>query len=1066
MSMPAWNPQQLKAIQTKHKNILVSASAGAGKTTVLIARLVDLVIKDRIGIEHILAMTFTEAAANEMKKRLAAELHSLYNSVEDEDEKAYIAQQLTAISTAHISTIHSFCLSILQEYYYVVGLSAKRISTIMDTASSTQANEQAMQEVFAIQYKKKDAAFYALTTMFSARAESDDALRLAITSLATTANAQSDPDAWLRYCIDLYQPYASLQEYPSAILDLYFDQLTVQYLQYEEACKQIHHRYTTLYMEETKKAILMEKKCAALPALALALRQRDYPAYKDACIAICHIVVPTSPDKEDTVYTRLRKQIIAIEDTFLANAFDEAQIIKDNNELLPYIEKLVEMCRDYRRIYAEIKEKQECIDFDDMEHFALAILKANDHQVAKHYQALFDEIMVDEFQDSNDVQNELVNLICRKNNVFRVGDIKQSIYGFRHARPQLMRGLIEHCGANDEVIYLSNNYRSKKMIVDFNNQLFMELMNLEGFDGSYRKEDDVETGIPAQLEDNYPTVFHAIDFTSIKEEVGIPITTNEIKASYIANQIITLKKAQGKSWKDFVVLVRANARKEDMKRVFDELHIPYFIDVKSGFYESNAVQIILSTLRALLHPYDEISFVASMLSPLFQISVQEIADMKLVKENSYYEYMKEIGHPAMAVFEELRSGLYQMSICEMLTALFEVKDFYAYHTSNQERTNLDQLFENAAIFEEQEGKGIYAFMKAIDASSSAQTAEAIPIGSDEDVVRVMSIHQSKGLQFPVVFLWSNSRQTPIEFKELFICDSDLGIGLKYMDIEHRYVRSTIHRHAIEHKKDKEELEEEMRILYVATTRAQQQMHIVDCVKQIEEYAMPLSTTCVYQRGGYTSWVLSASLAKGSKLFNIKPVTHMWDTEIQEERVHEHEMIGVYQGSDASIDFITPSSAKESGGLPPLVFGEEKAMRHGTQLHALIERLHAPAWTKTDIVSLEPSISKQDLNALLQLGHSTWYQDVYRYPEVYHEFPFMVKQNSSILHGFMDVVAIGDDIIIIDFKSDCIQDEEKLVTLYKDQLQSYAHAMRILYPEKKVKAYIYSLVLHKEIVVYE
>lgn len=1063
--MPTWNPQQLKAISTKQKNILVSASAGAGKTTVLIARLVDLVIQDRIGIDHILAMTFTEAAANEMKKRLASELHSLYQRTTDEQERMYISEQLTAISTAHISTIHSFCLSILQEFYYVLGLSAKRVETIMDTAASLQANEQAMQEVFAIQYQKQEEAFYALASMFSARAESDDALRSAITSLATTANAQSDPDAWLSSCVSQYQAYRSINEMPEAITSMYFDSLSVQLLQYEAACKEVLLRYTTLYMEEDKKHTLMEKKCAALPSLHDALAKREYTAYRDAFIAICHIVVPTSPDKEDLIYTRLRKQIQAIEDDFLANAFDESILLQDIEHLAPRIQKLVEMCQDYRRIYASIKEKQECIDFDDMEHFALAILKANDHQVAKHYQDLFDEIMVDEFQDSNDVQNELVNLICRENNVFRVGDIKQSIYGFRHARPQLMRGLIEQSGPLDEVIYLSNNYRSKKMIVDFNNQLFMELMNLDGFDCSYRKEDDVETGIPAQLEDNYPTVFHAIDLAAIKEESGIPMTTNEVKASYIANQILTIRESQNRQWKDFVVLVRANARKEDMKKVFDELHIPYFIDVKSGFYESNAVQIILSTLRALLNPYDEIQFAACMLSPLFQLSVQELADCKRKKTGSYYDYLKEIEHPAMAVFEELKSYLYQMSICEMLTALFEVHDYYARHTTNQEKTNLDQLFENAANFEEKEGKGIYAFMKSIDASSSAQTAEAIPIGSDEDVVRVMSIHQSKGLQFPVVFLWSNSKQTPIEFKELFVCDSDFGIGLKYMDIEHRYVRSTIHRKAIEHKKDREELEEEMRILYVATTRAQQQMHVVDCITCLEDYEMPLSTTSVYQRGGYTSWILTAALAKGSKLFNIKPVTHMWDSPIQEEMLSRAALLGVYEGRDTAIEFLTPSSAKEGMQIPSLVFGEQKAMQHGTQLHAWIERLQAPSWSEKDILAMDPSISKQDLTALLQLGASPFYQAVYRYPEVHHEFPFMVKQGSKILHGFLDFVAIGQDIIIIDFKSDYAQEEASLLALYQDQLKAYADAMRILYPNKQVKAYIYSLALHKEIVVH-
>lgn len=1065
--MPTWNPQQLLAIQTKHKNILVSASAGAGKTTVLIARLVDLVIKDRIGIEHILAMTFTEAAANEMKKRLAAELHKLLQEVSDEAERQYIAEQLSAVSTAHISTIHSFCLSILQEFYYIIGLSAKRISTIMDNGTTTQAVEQAMQEVFAKQYALGDDAFYELTSMFSARAESDDALRSAIASLATMANSQSDPDAWLRHNKDIYRAYSSIRELPQEIQASFFDDLRVKQEMYANALNELKELYQLQYQEEVKKADLVFKKWAALPPLEEALQQSDYSSYRDAFIAICHIVPPPSPDKEDKNYARLRKKIIALEDEMLANLFEEHTLLKDLEQLSRPIGKLVEMCCDYRAIFARIKAEKECIDFDDMEHFALAILQANNHQVAKHYQALFDEIMVDEFQDSNDVQNELVKLICRDNNVFRVGDIKQSIYGFRHAKPQLMRGLIENKGPKDEIIYLSNNYRSKKMIVDFNNTLFKELMNLDGFDGSYRKEDDVETGIPAQLEDNYPILFHALDAAAIKEEADIIISKNELKASYIAHQIIEIREKEHRKWKDFVVLVRANARKQDMKQIFDELNIPCFIDVKSGFYQSNAVQIMLSTLRALINPSDEISFIAAMISPLFQMQIQEIADIKLAKgdDESYYQYMKDYAYPAIPSFDELRAQLYTAGICDMLNQLYNVKDYYANHTTMQERTNLDLLFDNAARFEQDEAKGILAFIKSIDAIKDAQTAEAIPIGSDADVVRVMSIHQSKGLQFPVVFLWSNDKQTPIEFKELFVCDSDLGFGLKYMDIEQRFTRTTINRLAIEHKKDKEELEEEMRILYVATTRAQQQMHVVDCVKSLEDYNQTLSSTVVYQRGGYTSWVLNSSMRENSPLFTIRPVSHMWENIPQDKEEKAFMQIPVYAYDDEVIDIQTPSQLKQAMSMPELSFDTHKGARHGTMLHQLIEQLPNRIWTKEDILAIQNDLGARDVHALLALGRNTIYQTACTYPEVYHELPFMIQEEGNILHGFIDFAAMNEEeIILIDFKSDYVTEEQELLSLYKEQIHAYEKAMHQLFPKKTIRSYLYSLTLHKEILV--
>lgn len=1062
--MPTWNPQQIKAIETKHKNVLVSASAGAGKTTVLIARLVDLVLKERISIDRILAMTFTEAAANEMKKRLAAELHQLLQDAQDQNERQYILEQLTAIQTAHISTIHSFCLSIIEEFYYTIDLPANAVSNIMDDATAANAKAQAMDEVFAKQYECCDDAFYVLSSMFSSRAESDDALKNAIIALATSANAQSDPDAWLDRCLSMYAPISSIQELPKPILDYFFDDLNIQREFYQTACFELFDRYLKHYPDETKKLDLMKKKCEALSILNDDLRQKDYTAFREHIIGICHIVPPANPDKEDKAYDRLRKKVLSLEDSLLDRLYDESTLLRDIKDLYQPIKKLIELCRDYRTSFQRIKWELGCIDFDDMEHFALSILQVNDGEVAKHYQALFDEIMVDEFQDSNDVQNELVRLICRENNVFRVGDIKQSIYGFRHARPQLMRGLIDQAGPLDEVIYLSNNYRSKKMIVDFNNELFKELMNLEGFQCSYAKEDDVETGVPAQNENNKPIIFHALDGESIKIEAGMFASNNEIKASYIASQIVSIKETQSLKWKDFVVLVRSNARKQDLKQVFDAWNIPYFINVRSGFYASSAIQIVLSALHSLVDPYQEISLIATLTSPLFCMSMDEISELKLVKgEEGYYAYMKRMEHPIILQFDELKSTIYRNSICDTLNHLFAINEFYDQHTTTQERTNLDLFFENAAAFEQQEGKGLLAFLQSIDSAKDMESAEAIPIGSEDDVVRVMSIHQSKGLQFPVVFLWSNVKQVAIEFKDLMICDRDLGIAMKHMELENHTIRTTIHRLAMEHKKDQEELEEEMRILYVATTRAQSQMHIVDCIKSLEDYDTPLTTSTVYQRGGYTSWVLHSRLAhETTPLFQIKPVTHLWQEEIQEKEDITKHILPIYQGNDTVWEIATPSALKHKAQLPSLSFTSKEAMRHGTQLHEWIERLPLRPWTMEELEAL-PNCTTNDIQALMKLSDNPLYRKACSYPEVYHELPFMIKEASGILHGYLDFAAISKDhIIIIDFKTDAITKEAQLISLYQDQLLAYEKAMRIMYPTHQISTYIYSLTLHKEI----
>ncbi|MEG0710013.1 MAG: UvrD-helicase domain-containing protein [Longicatena sp.] len=1068
--MPNWNSQQLKAIHTKDKNILVSASAGSGKTTVLIARLMDLVMNDHVSINAILAMTFTEAAANEMKKRLAAELQNALACSTNEDDKRYITKQLTSIQTAHISTIHSFCLSILQDYYYTIGLSSKRVSSIMDNGSMVCFQKEALKQCFQNQYQKQDETFLALCQMFSARPESNSELESMILRLASLASSKADASAWLSSLSENYHNIKRFEDLDTNMTTNFFEYFMVEKERYVQTLLQIEQLYNIKYSSEVKKHAILKQKIDALPVLTKALETLDYYEFRSSFISIAHASVPTTPDKEDKEYERLRKRVIKSEDDLLGLLFSEDEFMKDNQALYPYINKLVEMCIDYREYYAQIKEQNEVIDFDDMEHFALAILQANNGDIARVYRNKFIEIMVDEFQDSNDVQNKLVSLICKENNVFRVGDIKQSIYGFRHALPQLMKGLITNKGIYDEVIYLSNNYRSKKMIVDFNNELFKRLMNIEGFSCSYEKEDDVETGVESQLTNNAPICFHALFHDEVKDSADILLGKNELKASYIANQIITIKEKEQRDWKDFVVLVRGNARKDDMKAAFDEVNIPYFIDIKYGFYQSNAVQIMLSALKCMVRPHDDISFIATLVSPLFNRTTQELAEVKLKKDKkqSYYSYYQEHPFEGFEILDNFISIVYSTPLTQLLNALYEVNQYYSEHTTMQEKTNLDLLFEKAVQFEDQNARGITSFLTQIEQIKDAQTAEAIPIGSDANVVRVMSIHQSKGLQFRVVFLWSTNNQTPIEFKDYCLCDSDLGIAMKYMELPQRYVRTTMNRIAMEHKKDKEELEEEMRILYVATTRAQEQMHIVDCITSLDTFRTPLTLSSVYERNGYTAWILQAFLNNPSPLFTLKEVHQYWHSELQPIKQTSYKQISHYQKPTKATLLSTPSTSKDTR---PVTFSLEqntKGSDYGTLMHTMLERLPLSSWTKEEIQQSAKTndfnLSPHDIDTLYQLGQNDIYKEALK-GDVHHELPFMVKEDNEILHGYIDFISIqSDKITIIDYKSDALSSNKDFIIAYKEQLHSYKKAIQIMYPNTIITCYIYSLHLAQMIAI--
>lgn len=475
-------------------------------------------------------------------------------------------------------------------------------------------------------------------------------------------------------------------------------------------------------------------------------------------------------------------------------------------------------------------------------------------------------------------------------------------------------------------------------------------------------------------------------------------------------------------------------------------------------------------MKCILHPHDDISFTATMLSPLFRKSTMDFAQAKLQKEKgqSYYSWFCEHPFPGFEILQELIFQHGRLRISELINKLYEMQDYYRLHTSIQEKTNLDLLFEKAVQFEDQYASGLSSFLSQIEQIKDAQTAEAIPIGAEADVVRVMSIHQSKGLQFPVVFLWSTDKQTPIEFKDFCISDSELGLAMKAMDLPQRYVRTTIPRIAMEHKKDKEELEEEMRILYVATTRAQTQMHIVDCILELDTYKHPLSMSQVYNRNGYTSWILQTFLCNPSPLFTVKEVHRLWHSEVQQAEAGVYHPFRVYEKPSKSIELVT-ASAQETRELPAFTFDDDmQGSDYGTMMHKMIEALQAPVWSRDVILQVANQqlveLKEWDIQTLLQLGKDPDYLSAYR-GDVHHEMPFMVKDGSQILHGYMDFVSIQNDLmIILDFKTDSLKEDAEFIQRYKGQLAMYKKAMHILYPKHSITTCIYSLHLHRMIAI--
>lgn len=1036
-----WNNEQQLAIYTKNKNILISASAGAGKTAVLIARLMHLIKDEKVPITRILAMTFSEAAAMEMKKRLAKALHQ---SIQEENS-SFLKEQLANLDVAQISTIHGFCLSIIQEYYYMIGLSKQRVNQPLDDAQVKTLQTKAMNKVINQAYTTDEYVAFSLN--FTNRAQHEGSLVDEIRALATIANAKPDPLIYLDECKQNYYEIDTLDALPQDILE--------QFYQYFILKVEAFIQFTNDLAKDMDEFELYKPRVGMYETALKQLYEHDYDAFRYSLMTAMKQKLP--PSTKSVWVTAIQEQ----EEALLEILYPSREYIHFHNQTIKSLHYFITLTKQYILEYNKNKEAANGIDFNDMEQFAIQILRANDGYVAKKYQDKFYTIMVDEFQDSNEVQNELVKLIARSNNVFRVGDLKQSIYGFRHASPQIMKSLIDYVDPEfDMFIAFKNNYRSKENIVAFNNLMFERLMGLDALQFAFKPIDIAYIGMDNQSQDNVPIQLHILD----KKELDVDkiYSSNELKALYIAKQIQE-KVQSGYQFKDIVILVRSHAKMVEIKKILDEYNIPCFYNKKSGFYTSQNVETVIQYLKALVNPYDEIAFASILTSPLYQKSVAELAQIHLAKGDlTFMEYLQD--DSSMQSFYTIKKQVYRSKLSEIIQQIYAIQDFYMEYTTLQEKANLDMLYELICKYEKEEAMSIQGFLRYLEKQKDAEVAEAMPIGENDDVVRIMTIHKSKGLEFKVVYLYSSSRFKSPEGNGCVSIDESLRLGMKYLDTKNLIRYPTITTIAIKQKQLQQYLEEELRILYVATTRAQKELHIVDLneIKDLKEYTIHE----FFKLQGYTGWIRKVLL---DEVFTVKQhfITSMWELQQLPQQTSEYE-VKKYKRKIEALSYMSPSDTEMKLTRPDTFhLGEDLGFERGTNLHKMAECMkHAPFQVE-ELYEVAKrwkiELTSHDVDVLLGLGNQVLYQKALQCSEVYHEYPFMVKREQTIIHGYMDFVAIDQDkVIMIDYKSDRGVDSRILLERYSDQIKEYKKALEQIYPNHQVNTYIYSFE-HKEMV---
>lgn len=915
-----WTKEQSLAINTRDCNLLVAAAAGSGKTAVLVERIINMIINTErpVDIDNLLVVTFTNAAAAEMRERIG---DAISKQLDLNPESKLLQRQLILLNRASIMTIHSFCLEVIRKNFHMLDLDPNfRIS---DDVETVLLKADSLSELFEYKYESDDQDFKELVESYG-RGRDDSKLQEIILSLYNFVMSGPWPE---KYLIEMAEEF-NIDD------DFKFEEskcgnILKQNIKNEiQGIKKLH-----------KKAINIAKTSDGLePYLeTLSMDEIIINDIEESCNGTWNNMYESfnkvsftslkrcgkEADKE--AQNKVKKIRNEIKDRIKKISTDVFSLsltdIKDNmKELYPKMKCLSKTIIEFKNIYDKKKRERNILDFNDLEHFCLDILVEKDEEgnikpspAALEYREKFEEILVDEYQDSNNVQEVILNIISKKDdenpNVFMVGDVKQSIYRFRQADPQLFLNKYENYSEEESKyrkITLYKNFRSRKEVIDAVNYIFKNIMSKEIGEIEYTDNESLNLGADyseCKIENGYcggPVELHVIDRDIDKEDEN-NLNSMELEARFVGQRIKELMSPKdGKKfmvydkkinnyreiqYKDIVILMRATSK---WALVFTEelgnMGIPVYADSNIGYFETIEIITIMSLLQIIDNPIQDIPLLSVLKSPIFSFTSEEIISIRMIdKEIPFYEVIKMASDDESKDIEGIdehtikkcknfisnldnwRDKSLHMPIDELLWYLYSDTGYYAYVGAMpggvQRQANLRILFERARQYEKTSLKGLFNFINFINKlkSNSGDMGSAKVLGENENVVRIMSIHKSKGLEFPVVIVSSLGKKfNDQDMNRSIIYHKELGYGPDYVDVKRRLSYPTLFKQAIKSKIKIENISEEMRILYVAFTRAKEKLILTASASNIEDLASKwcegFSKYDIYKSNNYLDWI--------------------------------------------------------------------------------------------------------------------------------------------------------------------------------------------------------------------
>ena len=1116
-------------------------------------------------------------------------LEAIYKKIEENPEDENLQKQVILLNKASISTIHSFCLDVIKNNFYEIDVSAN--TRIADDSEILLLQQEVIDDLFEEKYEEEDSNFIKLIKTYT-KYNQDEVLKDLILRVYSYIQASPFPEEWLEEQIGKLNIEDDtnfsdtvwgkiITENANQILEdsiLKLQNIRTKMTRFPELDK-----FTAKIEDDIDKYTYIQNNLSDWDTAVEAIN-----TLKNAMWTKDQKITNDLKDEAKDVRESTKDEFKKVKK--LMNCSSE-EAVQDIKYMYPILKMLKDLILEFSQKFYQRKREKNIMDFSDMEHLALKILVKKDEngnivksEIAKKYENKFEEIAIDEYQDSNLVQEYILTSVSRGNNIFMVGDVKQSIYKFRQARPKLFLDKydsykLEPVNGEDRKIQLFKNFRSRSNILDFTNLVFEDIMSRELGNIEYNQDEYLNLGANFEEIQNqdYKTELEILDLSEENDDIW---KTDEeeteeeqekvedvvLEARFVARKIKELidskyqiiDKKTGRrdiQYKDIAILLRTSSGVANVyEKEISELEIPVYSDSSSQYLQSVEIETIMSLLRIINNPMQDIPLVTVMRSPIGNFTDNELIEIRMADRNSsFYEALLksdlEKAHRFLNLLKELREDEEYMSLDEWIWNIYTKTGYMNYvnlmPNGALRVSNLRMLFERAKQYEEASFKGLYNFINFIDKIKFNQEdlKAAKIIGENENVVRIMTIHKSKGLEFPVVILAGVGKQ--FNFRDLngkILLDQDLGMGPQYIDSD-RYIEfKTLAKKALAIKAKNEAISEEMRILYVALTRAKEKLIIVGRQKDVnkkmsekqkllEIYSTiddnKINPYLLQKYKTYLDWLeliyLKEGVANTKNLFTVN-INKKEKTSVKIENEVEDISKKIIEESNKNNDEQEKEKIKEIlnwqykhqsiEGIPtktsvsklkeereqeiqitqePKFINEEAKTKltgaqKGTLIHLCLQKMRETEeynlekitelieGLKDKEIITEIEAQNIDKEKLLEYTNSQLWTELKQAKEIHKEHPFYINIKASriynqinkeddeeiLVQGVIDLFFIDKDdkLILVDYKTDYVQNENELVEEYKGQLDLYKKALEQSLNKKVDKMCIYSVYLNK------